>query len=334
MKIYNLEDCPLSNRNGTYGGNSGDKEGILINDEYWIVKYPKKANKLRDVKEMSYASTPESEYIGSHIYEILGYPVHRTLLGFRNGHIVVACKDLCDNEHRLIEFRQLKNTYNKTLNEKLDTSMTSTGSDHFVVLNEIMLHLKYNPSLNNLTGLNDRFWDCVVIDGLINNNDRNNGNWGILRGTDGDCLAPIYDNGASFSPNVPESKIIDKYDNPDSLLQSACSGITAYSIDGERNALFKEIINLDIPELKLAIKRNVPLIKNNLLRINAMFDDIPEFFEGHAIISKERKSVYKNELALRMDNILIPEYEKIMQNKQINKALSVNKKNYNSGFEY
>jgi len=37
--------------------------------------------------------TPLSEFLGSHIYAILGYPVHETLLGYRKGKIVVACKD-------------------------------------------------------------------------------------------------------------------------------------------------------------------------------------------------------------------------------------------------
>lgn len=94
MKIYKFDELELSDRNGTYGGNSGEKEGVMVRGEYWIIKYPKKADNLKDVENMSYTSAPESEYIGSHIYEILGYPVHKTVLGIRNHHIVVGCKDL------------------------------------------------------------------------------------------------------------------------------------------------------------------------------------------------------------------------------------------------
>lgn len=312
VKIYNLDKLELSDRNGTYGGNSGDKEGVFISDEYWIIKYPKKANRLKDVKNMSYSSTPESEYIGSHIYEILGYPVHKTILGIRNGHIVVGCKDLCDKEQRLIEFRQLKNTYNKILSEKLDASLTSTGSDHFVVLDEIMTHLKYNPSLQNISGLKQRFWNCVVIDGFINNNDRNNGNWGILRSPSGDVLSPIYDNGSSFSPNIPEDKILNKLNNEDVLVQSVFNNITTYSIDGESNALFKDIIALEIPDLQKAIKKNVPLIQKKMSLINKLIDDIPESIGNYKIISKERKIVYKREMEVRMAKILTPIYEQII----------------------
>lgn len=315
MKLYNFENCPLSDRNGTYGGNSGDKEGILINNERWIVKYPKSASKLRDVSDMSYSSTPESEYIGSHIYEILGYDVHKTILGVRNGRVVVACKDLCDDTHRLIEFRQLKNTYNKQLNDELDKSISSTGSDHFVSLDAIIIHLKHNPSLQNIDGLKERFWDCVIIDGFINNNDRNNGNWGILKGPDGDKLCPVFDNGASFSPNVPDSKIISKLNNPEILEQGACNGITAYSLDGETNALFRDLVKSNIPDLKKALRRVVPLIKTKMDDINTMIDNIPISADGHKIISEERKLEYKKELLVRMEKILSPEYERTVKNK-------------------
>ncbi len=40
-KIYDLNPYPINNRTSSYGGQAGDKEGITINDEYWIVKYPK-----------------------------------------------------------------------------------------------------------------------------------------------------------------------------------------------------------------------------------------------------------------------------------------------------
>ena len=71
-------------RNGTYGGQAGEKEGITIDGTYWIVKYPKSTKGMRgDV--LSYMTAPLSEYIGSHIYEILGIDVHQTILGIRNG---------------------------------------------------------------------------------------------------------------------------------------------------------------------------------------------------------------------------------------------------------
>ena len=36
-----------------------------------------------DVEDISYSTAPLSEYIGSHVYSILGFPVHETFLGYR-----------------------------------------------------------------------------------------------------------------------------------------------------------------------------------------------------------------------------------------------------------
>ena len=208
-----MNDVPLSDRNGTYGGNSGEKEGVLIGDQYFLIKYPRSTVDLNNTGSLSYTSAPLSEYIGSHIYEILGFDVHETALGIRNGKIVVACEDICDDTHRLIEFRQLKNTYNNELSKALDMTLHSTSKDHFTNLDEVRLHLQYNPEIRNIDGLQNRFWDCIVVDGLINNNDRNNGNWGILRSKTESLLAPVYDNGSSFSPNIPESRLQNKLNN-------------------------------------------------------------------------------------------------------------------------
>ena len=47
IKVLNLENAPLSDRNGSYGGAAGSKEGILIDREYWLVKYPKSTRSMR-----------------------------------------------------------------------------------------------------------------------------------------------------------------------------------------------------------------------------------------------------------------------------------------------
>lgn len=58
--------------------------------------------------EISYTTSPLSEFLGSKIYELLGYDVHKTLLGIRNNKLVVACKDFCETERTLREVRTLK----------------------------------------------------------------------------------------------------------------------------------------------------------------------------------------------------------------------------------
>lgn len=251
--IYDLDQYPLSDRNGSYGGNSGDKEGILINDDYWIVKYPDSTKGLSNIGSLQFTSSPLSEYIGSHIYAILGYDVHDTVLGIRNDTLVVACKDFCDDTHRLSEFRQLKNTYGRELSKQLETTFKTTGSDHFTDLNAIIAHLKTNPIMVTMPELTTRFWDCAIIDGFINNNDRNNGNWGILSSKTDRRIAPVFDNGSAFSPKIAESKIKNKLENEQALSSGVLNTTTSYSIDGERALYFRDLLKLDMYKKIIAI---------------------------------------------------------------------------------
>lgn len=309
MKIYDLQNCSISDRNGTYGGNSGSKEGIFLNGARWMVKYPQCTRKSSINTERSYNTSPVSEYIGSHIYHILGIPVHETILGFRNNHIVVACKDLCDDSHQLIEFRQLKNTHSRELSEKLEEIQSSR---HFMNLKAIMLHLDYNPVMKKIPKMKDRFWDCLVIDGFINNNDRDNENWGLLRGPEDDTLSPVYDNGASFSPNVPEEELVKRLRNDNMFVQSATGIRTAYTLDGNTSAFFLQILKQNIPELNDAILRVVPKIKDKLPEMKEMILEIPERSFGHSVLSPIRTEEYRKELELRYEKILLPQYNKLM----------------------
>ena len=74
--IIYLENFPLSERHGTYGGKMGKKEGIMIGGEYWLVKYPKTHT---DGEHKFHTTSPLSEYIGSHIYNILGIEAQETM---------------------------------------------------------------------------------------------------------------------------------------------------------------------------------------------------------------------------------------------------------------
>lgn len=82
-ELSNFEQLVLSDRNGMYGGMAGSKEGVLKDGAYWIIKYPKNTREMA-VEGMSYTTSPLSEYIGSHIYGLLGFDVHETELGIRN----------------------------------------------------------------------------------------------------------------------------------------------------------------------------------------------------------------------------------------------------------
>lgn len=72
ITIFDLNAYSTNERNGMYGGQAGDKEGITIDGEYWIVKYPKSTRGMRGEIE-SYTTAPLSEYIGSHLKNTIAF---------------------------------------------------------------------------------------------------------------------------------------------------------------------------------------------------------------------------------------------------------------------
>lgn len=303
MVILDLDKYELSDRAGSYGGKAGFKDSIYFDNSYWIVKYPK-STKGMNVEDLSYSTAPLSEYIGSHIYKILGFPVHDTLLGYRNGKIVVACRDFCKVEGSLREVRTIKNLANPVLADLLERSFSETD-DGATNLEEILLHLKHNDILSKVDGIYERFWECIVVDALINNNDRNNGNWGILKEDGKYVIAPIYDNGASFSNKVPDTKI-RKYLSDDKMIEaSALNTICSYGKDGKKYTV-RYLFGLGYKDLNMALERLYPIIVKKFDEIKIMIYDIPEEYNGLYVCSPERKKFYIKSMECRIEKILLP----------------------------
>lgn len=164
-----------------------------------------------------------------------------------------------------------------------------------------------------IDGMSERFWDCVMIDGLINNNDRNSGNWGILRYSDGSlALAPVFDNGASFSTKISDEKINDMLKNEDRILSSAISTVTGYNIDGKA-LQFGALLKLEDKDIHNAVKRVVPQIQRHMDAITAFIYAIPNADNGIEIISEIRKEFYIKGMELRLQKLLLPVYEHTMR---------------------
>lgn len=306
--LRNIDDAPFSAKNGTYGG-TGRKEGLIIDGHEYIVKYPRSTNGLKRTEEMKYTNDPTSEYIGSHIYSILGYPVHNTMLAKRHDKVVVACQDLTEgiSDCRLLEIRTIKNSANEELSERLDRDFSATGDRHVVDFEEINLHLQYNNILCNIPGIIDFFYDMIVIDAFINNSDRNSGNWGIIRepGKE-DRLSPVFDNGGAFNGKTPDSRLEKMLGSESKIKDNVLNGISAFGKDNV-NFMIKDLLFFDIPELKKALIKNIPKLKENFPKIEKMIDEIP-----NEACSEIRKSFYKETLKARIEYLLEPAYKKAL----------------------
>lgn len=315
FEIYDLNNCPFSIRDGSYGGMAGDKDGIEFNNENWIVKFPKSAKDLNNVGDLSYVTSPLSEFLGSHIYSILGYDVHDTILGIRQNKLVVACKDFCDENEKLYEMRTIKNSAHKEIEELAngDISSFSESSSNDIDLDETIFHLNNNRILKQTPNCKNRFWECCIIDILINNNDRNNGNWGVIVNTKNKnySLAPVFDNGNSFYNKFSDNKILNKIEHNE--YQDILGTRTIYSYKGKVLSS-KKFLNLDFKDLEKAVLKLYPIIKDNMDKIFKFIDSIPEQYNGYNVFSKERKENYKLSLSERLEKLIKPKYEKTIQN--------------------
>ena len=193
----------------TYGGHSGSKKGIIFNDERWFLKYPKSTRSM-NVFDISYTTSPISEYLGSNIYRLLGIETHETKLGVANGKIVVACKDFLNKNETILDYNSIKNDYDEIIERELE-ELSSSSNNHFGTdMDEVLIVMENNNYFKKVPNLKDRFWDMFIVDAFISNNDRNYNNWGLILNNETLELriAPVYDNGAAFYSKSSDEKLV------------------------------------------------------------------------------------------------------------------------------
>ncbi len=301
IKIVDFSNCELSSRNLEYGGRAGEKKGIIYENGFWFLKFPKTTAGMDVENIISYTTSPLSEYIGSHIFEILGYEVHKTILGVcldgEKYKVVCACKDFIDDEKDqiLIPYTALRNDTNPVLNGR-DFTPTSASS-----INEIIYQLKYNTALSSINNASQIFWDVLIIDLLINNNDRNEDNWGVIKNkkTGEYKMAPVYDCGNSFNSKASEEKIGIILNNSERLKSSSLNGITAYANDNLERISNLDILDIKSKDLKESIVRISDKVYEKLNEIEDFIHNIPESYNGIEIMSEARKKYYLETFKIR-----------------------------------
>jgi hypothetical protein len=310
MKIIDFTSCELSKRNLEYAGRAGEKRGIVYQGENWFLKFPKSTREMRNTGNLSYVTSPLSEYLGSHIYQILGYHAHDTLLGvYDNGvrkKIVCACKDFIgdDENEILIPYTALRNDTNEKVLERKEESPSSASN-----INEIIYQLDNNTVLSQIPDAKERFWDVLIIDILINNNDRNEDNWGVIKFKREEryVLAPVFDCGNCFYGKTDEARIRSILDSEDKLLSSAVNGVTAYEDDDETRLSAKKILTLKNDDLSEAVKRVYEKMTGKIAEIERLIESIPTEDFGLVVMSDLRKEYYLKTIKLRLEYLLKPE---------------------------
>ena len=281
-------------RNKTYAGANGSKISVLYNNELYMLKFPAVP---AINKEMSYANGCISEYLGCHIFESIGIPVQKTMLGTYTKNekqkIVVACKDFTAGGLVLQDFASLKNTI-------IDSAHNGYGTELSDIVKTLEEQTAIDPKL-----LTDWFWDMFIVDALIGNWDRHNGNWGFLYNpeTDKISLAPIYDCGSCLFPQADDEIMRKTLDDPAELeiriFERPLSGIKT---NGQKIQYFKFISSLENKDCNKALKRILPRIDMN--KIDKIVDKTP-------FISDLQREFYKTLLRERKERILDFSYQKL-----------------------
>ena len=283
--MMDLTNCIKKKK--TFNGANGTKISVIYNGEQYMLKFPNLAYKN---PRLHYSSSIISEYIGSHIFNIIGIPAQETYFGnyIYEGkkRIVVACKDITKPGVIIQDFASLKNTI-------IDSSTNGYGTD----IEELMEVMRNQDQIDSMELIN-RFWDMFIVDALIANMDRHNGNWGFLYNTltDEIKLAPVYDCGSSLYPQADE-EIMKKclYDIREINIRVYDFPNTPLKYKGERVNYFNFISSLEYTECNKALKRIFPLI--NMEKIYKLIEDIE-------IISDLQKQFYKKMLKERYEKIL------------------------------
>ena len=277
---------------------SEKKKTLIYDGKKYLVKFPDPVREKN--KNISYINNAFSEYVGSNVFRICGFRAQNTLLGTYtyNGKekIVCACEDFTDENHVLYEFENLALSANP--DKKIETELSD--------IMEVIDSLEKISKLSIKDDIKKKFWDMFVVDSIIGNTYRHNGNWGILVDTQNNCanFAPIYDCGSCLNPML-EDHGLEKLNNAE-IKNLAVNSYSCLKENGKKINYMqyiqdcKENKNKDCNE---AIIRIFPQV--NIEEINKFIMEIP-------CISNTRKNFYKEIINFRYE-IMKEVCEKIMK---------------------
>lgn len=274
-------------KNKAYAGANGSKISVIYNNEQYMLKFPP----LPTInKEMSYTNSCISEYIGCKIFDSVGIPVQETVIGTytSNGRekIVVACKDFTSPGITLQDFASLKNRI-------IDSERNGYGTE----LNDILSTIDEQTSMDSDV-IKTGFWDMFIVDALIGNWDRHNGNWGFLynNSTDEVVLAPVFDCGSSLYPQADDELMTRILNNKNEFNHRIFDiPLSAITYNGKKINYFNFLSEGKFEDCNTALKRI-------LSRID--MKKIYEIIDGTPTVTDIQNEFYKTMLTARKERIL------------------------------
>ena len=282
---YDFSNYKLSNIR--YGG-SERKLGILINDEPYMLKFQKNT-------KFGKRNNHLSEFLGSHIFELLGFNVHKTYLGKYKGEFVVACKDFVINGYEFVPF-----------NDVGESTIETDKETYQYTYEDIVLLLEKNRKITNVDETISIFFEMYIVDALLGNFDRHGANWGFLKKENKYQLAPIFDNGSCLFPQlVNEDEINYILNNENELNERIYKFPTSQIKLGNKKSSYYEVISsLKYKECNEALIKIYPKVDIN--KIGELINSLD--------ISTIHKNFYTSIIMERYKKILKHSYDKLVGN--------------------
>ncbi len=262
---------------------SEKKKTLIYNNKKYLVKFPTPV--MQKNKNIAYINNAFLEYVGSNIFKMIGFKTQNTILGkyqYKGKEkIVCACEDFTDKNQVLYEFENLALSSN--LDKKIETE-----------INDIMGVLEESKKMIDVIETKEKFWEMFIVDSLIGNTDRHNGNWGFLLNTKTKEVkfSPIYDCGSCFNP-MYEDERIQEIDDVE-LKNLAINCYSCLKENGKKINYMSYIKQMSNKECNEAIGKIFNQIK---------IDEIESFIDGIEVVSKLRKDFYKKLIEQRYEII-------------------------------
>ena len=284
MEFFDFTNCKLSKK--FYGG-SEKKIGIIFGDSLFMLKFQKKT-------PFGTRNNTISEYLGSHIYQMLGFTCHDTFLGIYKGENVVACKDFMTNGYQFVPF-----------NDVGESTIEEDKEEYQYTYDDIVELLQANKKLTNVEKTVSSFFEMYIVDALIGNFDRHGANWGFLKKDNQYSLAPVFDNGSCLFPNLNDEDEMLKIINDEEQINLRVYKFPTSQIklNNNKSSYFEVISSLQFEEINKALIKIYPMI--NLEKIFHLIDDID-------VISDIHKTFYKTMIKNRYEKIIKYSYMKLL----------------------
>lgn len=283
-----------------YNGANGSKIAVEYDQEVYMLKFPPSG--VKKPTELSYTNSCISEHIASSVFNLLGIQAQETMLGTftvkGKTKVVCACKDFSVSGKRLFDFCAIKNTI-------IDSDSNGSGTEMEDIMDTIDRQQYVTPQV-----LREHFWNVFVVDALLGNFDRHNGNWGFLYDDNKNEaeIAPIYDCGSCLLPQADE-KVMQKVISNEAELHARIYQFPTSAIkqNGRKINYYDFISRTENGDCNEALKRIVPRI--NMKEIKELVDSTP-------YITDLQKEFYKLYIQKRYELIIRPAYELVIVGKE------------------